>query len=110
MTLSSRAKWWMFVGLFGLGLAVLGTYFVIVGLERAERLSSVLGLFVGLLGLAIAVYGVYAARGSNSSRSSPQPTHVSPNQSGSGVQGNTFHGPTVIQSGDHNRQENNFQP
>lgn len=106
MTLSRRAKWWGAAGLLGLVLAGLGVYFAAVGLEEADRLASVGGLFVGLLGLALAAYGTYAARGATHP---PAPLPPGRPGSGGGVHGNTFHGPAAIQSGEHNRQENNFR-
>lgn len=41
------------------GLAI---YFARVGLDRADKLASVLGTFVGLVGLAMAAYGLLQGR------------------------------------------------
>ncbi|MEU8377850.1 hypothetical protein [Streptosporangium sp. NPDC048865] len=43
-------------------LVALGWYFIAVGLDRADKLASVLGAFVGLLGLGLAVYGAVSSR------------------------------------------------
>ncbi len=43
-------------------LGALGWYFIAVGLDRADKLASVLGAFVGLLGLGLAVYGAVSSR------------------------------------------------
>jgi hypothetical protein len=41
----------------GLVLGGLGVFFVLVGLETADKVASVLGLFVGLAGLGLSVAG-----------------------------------------------------
>ncbi|MFI7691653.1 hypothetical protein ACIBQ6_21475 [Nonomuraea sp. NPDC049655] len=43
-------------------LAGLGVYFAKVGLDRADKLASVIGVFVALVGLGAAVYGLVAER------------------------------------------------
>ncbi|MDQ3405414.1 MAG: hypothetical protein M3548_18820 [Actinomycetota bacterium] len=54
---------WMFALAGGLALVGAGVVvFVVVGLDRADKLASVTGVFVGLAGLAVAVYGVMLAR------------------------------------------------
>ncbi|MEV8635095.1 hypothetical protein AB0395_25905 [Streptosporangium sp. NPDC051023] len=45
----------------GVVAGALGVAFVMVGLEQADRLASVLGAFVGLAGLAVSVYGLRAS-------------------------------------------------
>lgn len=107
MALSRRAKWWIGALLFGLVLLGLGGYVVIIGLDQADKLSSVIGLFVGLVGLALSLYGTIAAR--NATPSPPTRAGTGgPAEGRGGVQGNTFNGPSVIQSGDHNQQHNHF--
>lgn len=46
-------------------LAGLGVYFTLVGLEKADKLSSVIGLFVAVAGLGVAVYGLVTDRKSS---------------------------------------------
>ncbi|XVQ89268.1 hypothetical protein ACQP2K_18185 [Microbispora siamensis] len=43
-------------------LAALGVYLSRVGLDKADKLASVIGLFVALAGLVVAVYGLIAER------------------------------------------------
>ncbi|MBD3139911.1 hypothetical protein [Microbispora bryophytorum] len=43
-------------------LAALGVYLSRVGLDKADKLASVIGLFVALVGLGVAVYGLFAER------------------------------------------------
>ncbi|MCK2221683.1 hypothetical protein MF672_048945 [Actinomadura sp. ATCC 31491] len=43
-------------------LAGLGVYFARVGLDAADKLSSVIGVFAALIGLALAGYGALPAR------------------------------------------------
>jgi hypothetical protein len=46
----------------GVLVAGLGMFLAVQGLDRADKLASVLGLFVGLAGLALAVVGAVGAR------------------------------------------------
>jgi hypothetical protein len=46
----------------GLALVVLGIYFVRVGLDRASKLSEVLGAFSAVIGLGLAAWGILLAR------------------------------------------------
>ncbi|WP_433187841.1 hypothetical protein [Actinoallomurus sp. CA-150999] len=43
-------------------LVALGAYFVAVGLDKADKLASVIGVFVAVVGLAVSVYGMAADR------------------------------------------------
>lgn len=65
----------MAIGIMSGGAALLGlgAFFVRVGLERADQLSSVIGVFVGIIGLVLAAYGVVGVRNGSvhSSRNSP---------------------------------------
>ncbi|MGS2644174.1 hypothetical protein [Streptosporangium sp. LJ11] len=60
--MSRRALTWSGVAVALVALATLGWYFITVGLDRADKLASVLGAFVGLLGLGLAVYGAFSSR------------------------------------------------
>lgn len=40
-------------------VAGLGVYFVLVGLENADKMASVVGVFVALVGLGLTVYGMW---------------------------------------------------
>jgi hypothetical protein len=55
-------------------LAGLGVYFNRVGLDEADKLSSVIGAFVGLLGLGLAAYGIVLSRRGVQGDDRPQPT------------------------------------
>jgi hypothetical protein len=46
----------------GLALVGLGAYFVVVGLDRADKLASVIGVFVGLVGSGFSGYSVVLTR------------------------------------------------
>ncbi|BDD73502.1 hypothetical protein GCM10023177_58240 [Streptomyces violaceoruber] len=50
--------------------SALGYYFSQVGLDKADKTASVVGLFIALAGLALSIYGIVEARKSNT----PQPT------------------------------------
>lgn len=43
-------------------LVALGAYFAAVGLDKADKLASVIGVFVAVVGLAVSVYGMAADR------------------------------------------------
>lgn len=43
-------------------MAALAVYFAVVGLERAEKIATVLALFIALAGLALAVPGLLEMR------------------------------------------------
>lgn len=60
--MSRRALTWSGVAVALGALAALGWYFIAVGLDRADKLASVLGVFVGLLGLGLAIYGTVSSR------------------------------------------------
>jgi len=53
---------WLTVLFVGLGLVGLGVYFGHIGLDRADKLASVLGAFSGLAGLFLAWLGIVQAR------------------------------------------------
>ncbi|GLW20023.1 hypothetical protein DI270_013920 [Microbispora triticiradicis] len=55
---------WGGAGVAVVALAGLGVYLSQVGLDKADKLASVVGLFVGLAGLGVAAYGLVAERGS----------------------------------------------
>ena len=104
--MSSRVAKWA-GGLLGIaaGMGLIG-YFVIVGLEEADKLASVIGVFLGLAGTAVAVYGIMVDRASSApvppvSTSDP-PTPAS-GSAGDGtvhneISGGTLHG-LIIQAG-----------
>ena len=53
---------WIAAFIGGALVTGLGTLLALQGLDRADKLASVLGLFVGLLGLGVAVTGVLGGR------------------------------------------------
>ncbi|MEV1205641.1 hypothetical protein [Microbispora rosea] len=53
---------WGGAGVAVAALAALGVYLSHVGLDKADKLASVIGLFVALAGLGAAVYGLLAER------------------------------------------------
>lgn|GEM_PF-5478085 len=67
-------------------LVALGWYFIAVGLDRADKLASVLGAFVGLLGLGLAIYGTVSSR--------PEATQPAPGGVHNEITG-TVHGSAV---------------
>jgi hypothetical protein len=82
-------------------VVVLGVYFATVGLDKADKLASVLGAFIGVAGLALTIYGNVADRRS-STQDSPVSVH---NQIGEG----TFHGP-VFQGRDYDHVDLTSSP
>jgi len=67
MTGGNRVLVWGSAITGGLALIALGAYFVGTGLNRADKLASVIGAFAALIGLGMSVYGVVLTR-----RSRPQ--------------------------------------
>jgi high-affinity Fe2+/Pb2+ permease len=53
-------------------LTWLGVYLAQVGLEKADKLASVIGLFIAAVGLGVTVYGLIASRESDGVRQSAQ--------------------------------------
>jgi drug/metabolite transporter (DMT)-like permease len=70
----------------GVTLIGLGVLFVVAGLDKADKIASILGAFIGLVGLVLAGYGVVLARRALPERSS-QPRAAEPGQSVSGAVG-----------------------
>jgi hypothetical protein len=50
---------------------VVGVTFIVLGLEQADQLASVVGVLVGLAGLGVSVYGVVLARPAPPSEAPP---------------------------------------
>ena len=48
--------------LFALILVIIGATLIITGLDRADKLSSVVGALAGIAGLAVSVYGILSSR------------------------------------------------
>ncbi|MEW1839212.1 hypothetical protein AB0392_14760 [Nonomuraea angiospora] len=72
-----RAPIWGGAGVAVVALAGLGTYFALVGLDKADKLASVIGVFVAVAGLGVAVYGLIAGRRGNGRRARPDGAVVS---------------------------------
>lgn len=58
----------------GLGLVMLSAVLVGAGLDRADKIASVLGLYTNLGGTAVAVYGIWSARDLHSGSATRQPS------------------------------------
>ncbi|WP_153534465.1 hypothetical protein [Actinomadura macrotermitis] len=73
MALSRRVVAWAGAVAGGVLLVGLGVVFVLVGLDKADKISSTLGVFIGLIGLALSVYGVVLARRALAQQPTPDP-------------------------------------
>ncbi|MEU6413917.1 hypothetical protein [Microbispora sp. NPDC046933] len=97
------------IAALGAGTA-LAVYLSSVGLEKADKLASVIGLFVGLAGLAVGVWGLLLthrqeahAPTSGAATAATAATAGTTGTTGSGVRttihneisGGTFHGPVI---------------
>ncbi|MYS93817.1 MULTISPECIES: hypothetical protein [Streptomyces] len=71
MTPGQRTAAWSCAILFGLTLLGLGAYFLIVGLDEADKTASVVGSLTGLAGLGVSIVSLIQARGSSASRNAP---------------------------------------
>ncbi len=66
----NRALTWIGTAVFLISTIALAIYLTRIGLDRADKVASVLGLFVSLSGLAIAVCGATGVLGSRRSQRS----------------------------------------
>ena len=57
-----RGLVWASAVVGGLAIAGLGVYFVVVGLDRADKLASVIGVFATLIGLGLSASGAVLTR------------------------------------------------
>jgi hypothetical protein len=61
MTPSTKAGWTL-VAATGVVIALIGIYFLHIGMSRSNGVSGVAGVFVGVLGLALSSYSILQAR------------------------------------------------
>ncbi|GAA4186568.1 hypothetical protein GCM10022252_18770 [Streptosporangium oxazolinicum] len=59
--MSKRVQVWCGAAVAFAVLVGLGVYFLSVGLDRADKVASVIGAFVGLAGLGLALHGMLSA-------------------------------------------------
>ena len=119
-----RSLWvWLSLVAGGLVAVALGVTFIVLGLEEADRLASVVGVFFALAGLGVSVYGVMPARRGPTQSQAPPPSpagddlttggdrSAAPLQAGDGggraattrpgdthntISGGTFHAPVTM--------------
>lgn len=72
----TASRWVRRVGVLvgGLLLAGVGAVFGVVGLDKADKISSAAGFFVGVAGLAVSAYGVILARRAAPPTQQPAPS------------------------------------
>ncbi|MFI6991809.1 hypothetical protein [Nonomuraea wenchangensis] len=64
MDVVAGRRWvWAGIGVTVMAVAGLGSYFVAVGLDEADKLASVVGGLSALMGLATTAYGLFGAPG-----------------------------------------------
>lgn len=73
----------------------LAFYLVLVGLDKADKVASVLALFVGLAGLGAAVYGLFGAERRRDAAHPPKPARPPVGDSPPGDVHNTISGGVV---------------
>ncbi|MFB4317575.1 hypothetical protein [Actinomadura sp. 21ATH] len=61
-----RVRVWVGAVVMVVALVGLGVHLAVVGLDKADKWASVIGVFVALAGLAAAVYGLVTGRHDNS--------------------------------------------
>lgn len=97
--MSSRVAKWGGCALALTAAIGLGIYLSQVGLDKADQLSSVLGMFAGLAGLGLAIAGfVTGRRDSTSASATPPVPEAGPASRGevrNEISGGTFHGPVM---------------
>lgn len=92
----------------GLTTASLGAYLAAIGLEDADKLSSVLGLFIGLAGLVLAIYTAVASRSTTPTTGAGSPEHNNQSRQSGMVSDNRFEGPASFQTGPNSTQNNHY--
>jgi hypothetical protein len=94
--MTERALVWVGGTIAVAAATALGTYFTVVGLDKADKLASVVGAFVGFAGLVLSTYGLVSMR---RDASPPSPAEPPISQRGAkpeqGQTHNTFSGGTV---------------
>jgi hypothetical protein len=73
----------------------MGVYFTVVGLDKADKLASVIGAFIGIAGLSLAIYGTITALRSESPQESPSRTQAMPGSVHNEIHGGTHQGPII---------------
>ncbi len=101
--MSSRVAKWGGCALALTSVIGLVLYLSHVGLDKADQLSSVLGMFAGLAGLGLAIAGFVTGRRGPTSTSAVPPTSPPAPEAGPAprgevrneISGGTFHGPVM---------------
>ncbi|MFG1874237.1 hypothetical protein ACGFIV_05305 [Sphaerisporangium sp. NPDC049003] len=92
--MSGRVARWVGGALVAVAVIGLGVYFTTVGLDKADKLASVIGVFIGLAGLALAIYGLLADR--RTGPPSPRPSTAQDTGSvRNEIHGGTHYGPVI---------------
>lgn len=93
--MSRRTAKWVGVILAAGSALGMGSYFITIGLDKADKLASVAGAFIGLAGLILAIYGF--ARGGQSDLPAEQPpaATVQREDMHNEIRGGTYHGPVL---------------
>ncbi|MBN6051066.1 hypothetical protein JYK22_03885, partial [Nonomuraea sp. RK-328] len=74
-----KSPWlWISLTVGGIVVGALGVIFIVLDLEQADQLASVVGVFITLAGLGISVYGVVLARRSEASSAGSSPASSPP--------------------------------
>ncbi|GAA2637009.1 hypothetical protein GCM10010411_90470 [Actinomadura fulvescens] len=60
--MAGHVRIWVGAGVAVVALIALGVYFAVVGLDKADKWGSVIGVFVAVAGLGVAVYGLVSSR------------------------------------------------
>lgn len=61
MTRGNRIAAWCGTSLSGLTIVGLTVYYVIAGLDRADKVASIISSLIGILGIWIAIYAAFKA-------------------------------------------------
>ncbi|MBT2235778.1 hypothetical protein [Nonomuraea sp. NEAU-A123] len=78
-----KSPWpWISLLVGGLIAGALGVIFIVLDLEQADQLASVVGVFVALAGLSISIYGVVLARRGEDSSPDSSPATAPPSSAG----------------------------
>jgi hypothetical protein len=95
--MSARVAKWAGGALTAAAAGGLGVYFTAVGLDKADKLASVIGAFIGLAGLALAAYGTITDRRPDQPPPAENPPEATstPGTVHNEIHGGTHHGPAI---------------
>ncbi|WP_143118897.1 hypothetical protein [Actinomadura madurae] len=76
MNRTHRVALWGGVGLVGLIVVALATFYAISGLDKADKTASVVSSLIGVIALGVAIFAIFQTYTSTRGRGNPNPTQT----------------------------------